>query len=87
MKHGNSRRASVAISNSSREPHAATLSLSPHCQRFWIGCCRRVTALPIDEAGPIDGDGLVLVPVPAERVDAVLAGDIDPYLAGPGWRR
>ena len=46
-----------------------------------------MTALPIDEAGPIDGDGLVLVPVPAERVDAVLAGDIDPYLAGPGWPR
>jgi RimJ/RimL family protein N-acetyltransferase len=42
---------------------------------------------PIDQAGPIDGDGLELVPVPAEQVDAVISGDIAPYVAGPGWPR
>jgi RimJ/RimL family protein N-acetyltransferase len=41
----------------------------------------------IDEAGPIEGDGLVLVPVAADRVDAVLAGELGPYTAGPGWPR
>jgi RimJ/RimL family protein N-acetyltransferase len=33
----------------------------------------------------IHGDGLVLVEVPADRVDAVLAGDLGSYVAGPGW--
>ncbi len=35
----------------------------------------------------IQGDGLVLVPVPPGRVDAVLSGDLGPYVAGPGWPR
>ena len=41
----------------------------------------------IDEAGEIAGEGLLLVPVPADRVDAVLAGDLYPFTAGPGWPR
>lgn len=41
--------------------------------------------MTIEQSGPIDGSGVVLVPVAADRVDAVLAGDIAPYVAGPGW--
>lgn len=33
----------------------------------------------------IHGDGLVLVHVPADRVDAILAGDLPGYTAGRGW--
>lgn len=33
----------------------------------------------------ISGDGVALVPVPPERADAVLAGGLDGYVAGPGW--
>jgi RimJ/RimL family protein N-acetyltransferase len=42
---------------------------------------------PIDASGPIEGPGIVLVPVPADRVDEVVAGDLAPYVAGPGWPR
>ena len=38
-------------------------------------------------ASVIVGDGVVLVPVPAEGVEAVLAGDLGAYVAGPGWPR
>ena len=41
--------------------------------------------MTIEHSGPIDGSGIVLVPVAADRVDAVLAGEIAPYVAGPGW--
>lgn len=43
--------------------------------------------MTIDRAGPIEGPGIVLVPVPADRVEAVLAGDLGPYVAGAGWPR
>ena len=33
----------------------------------------------------IHGDGLVLVSVAADRVDAILAGDLPGYTAGRGW--
>lgn len=35
----------------------------------------------------IAGDGVLLVPVPGDRVDSVLAGNVQPYAAGPGWPR
>lgn len=38
-----------------------------------------------DEPVVIEGDGLVLVPVLPERVEAMLAGDLHPYTAGRGW--
>ena len=41
--------------------------------------------MTIERSGPIEGSGLVLVPVAADRVDPVLAGEIAPYVAGPGW--
>lgn len=41
--------------------------------------------MSIDHAGAIEGNGLVLVPVPADRVDRVLSGELGPYTAGAGW--
>lgn len=35
----------------------------------------------------ITGDGVLLVPVPNEHVEAVLAGDLGGYAAAPGWPR
>lgn len=35
--------------------------------------------------GEIRGDSVVLVPVAADRIDAVLTGDLDGRTAGPGW--
>ena len=35
----------------------------------------------------VGDDGLVLVEVPVERIDAVLAGELGPCTAGPGWPR
>jgi len=35
----------------------------------------------------IPGDGLVLLPVPDDRIDAILAGDLGAYVAAPGWPR
>jgi RimJ/RimL family protein N-acetyltransferase len=35
----------------------------------------------------IAGDGLVLIPVPDDRIDAILAGDLGTYTAAPGWPR
>jgi RimJ/RimL family protein N-acetyltransferase len=35
----------------------------------------------------IAGEGLTLVAVPVDRTDAVLAGDLGPYTAAPGWPR
>lgn len=36
-------------------------------------------------AEQITGDGVLLVPVAAERVEAILAGDLDGRTAGRGW--
>lgn len=36
-------------------------------------------------AEEIAGDGLVLVPVAPDRVDAILAGELGRYTAGRGW--
>lgn len=33
----------------------------------------------------IRGDRVLLVPLPVDRVEAVLAGDLHPYTAGKGW--
>ena len=43
--------------------------------------------MSIDRAGPIEGPGVVLTPVPADRVDAVLGGELGELVAGPGWPR
>jgi RimJ/RimL family protein N-acetyltransferase len=43
--------------------------------------------MTIDQAGAIEGPGIVLVPVPEDRIDAVLAGELGPYVAAPGWPR
>jgi RimJ/RimL family protein N-acetyltransferase len=43
--------------------------------------------MAIEAAGPIEGPGIVLVPVAADRIDEVLAGNLGPYVAGPGWPR
>jgi len=43
--------------------------------------------MTIDQAGAIEGADLVLAPVPADGVEAVLAGELGPYAAGRGWPR